>query len=132
MNSPRLRPRFAPVPVKVRHDGWTAERQVRFIDRLAVTRSVVRACNAVGMSTASAYKLRRHPQASAFAEAWAIACDASPRRMRVHRGPPKVGEMEKVKGPPVSPGRSSQGSQSLQTLERLLARLRGTDLRSHP
>lgn len=28
---------FTPVPVKLRHDGWTSERQRGFIDRLILT-----------------------------------------------------------------------------------------------
>ena len=45
-------PAFAPVPRKYRHDGWTPERQVAFIEALADTGSVTRAAGMVSMSTA--------------------------------------------------------------------------------
>jgi hypothetical protein len=35
---------FTPVPVRPRHDGWTAERQIAFIEKLADTNSISAAC----------------------------------------------------------------------------------------
>ena len=61
---------FAPVPVKPRRDGWTPERQVAFILRLALLGGVAAAAKAVGMSRESAYRLRQHPGAASFAAAW--------------------------------------------------------------
>ncbi len=53
---------------KIRRDGWTAERQLRFLDALGRTRSVSRAAASVGMSRESAYRLRgRNPL---FAALW--------------------------------------------------------------
>ena len=43
-------PPFLPVPLRARADGWTPERQARFIGLLAETGSVVEAARAVGMS----------------------------------------------------------------------------------
>ncbi|HEX8654941.1 MAG TPA: hypothetical protein VF693_06950 [Allosphingosinicella sp.] len=61
---------FDPVPVKARHDGWTAERQRRFIDLLVITGCVSRSARALGMSPQGAHMLRRHPRAASFNQAW--------------------------------------------------------------
>lgn len=63
-------PAFTPVPVRARKDGWFPERQRVFIARLAATRCVHRAAEAVGMSRESAYRLRARPGAESFAAAW--------------------------------------------------------------
>jgi len=70
----RLRvPPFYPVPVRTRRDGWTIERQADFLGLLAETGSVIGACEAVGMSRKSAYRLRALPGAESFAAAWDAA-----------------------------------------------------------
>lgn len=67
-------PPFTPVPRQyVRHDGWTPERQIAFIEALADTGSVEAACKAVDMSQAGAYNLRRQPGAESFRKAWQAA-----------------------------------------------------------
>lgn len=66
-------PPFSPAVLTHRHDGWTAERQQRFINVLATTGSVVRAAQAVAMSPRSAHRLRRHPMAGEFRAAWDAA-----------------------------------------------------------
>lgn len=64
-------PCFVPAPlVRVRRDGWTADRQRRFIAALAQSGDVAKAARAVGMSAQSAYNLRRRPGAEGFATAW--------------------------------------------------------------
>lgn len=64
-------PDFTPVPLtRHRHDGWTSERQRGFIAALARTGVVAQAARSVGMSSASAYNLRRRPHAESFALAW--------------------------------------------------------------
>ncbi len=68
-------PDFAPVPVAPRHDGWTPERQIAFIEALAQSACVAEAAAAVGMSRASAYALRARPDAAAFRSAWDFALD---------------------------------------------------------
>lgn len=68
-------------PVRTRLDGWTPQRQHDFIEALADTGSVARAALAVGMSRESAYRLRRRPDARAFAEAWHAAQDIATRRL---------------------------------------------------
>jgi hypothetical protein len=66
-------PAGALVPVNSRHDGWTPVKQRAFIETLADTGSVTAAAGAVGMSPASAYRLRRRTDARAFDAAWEAA-----------------------------------------------------------
>lgn len=67
-------PAFTPVPRQSqRHDGWTPERQLAFIEALADTGSVEAACKAVDMSQPGAYQLRRQPGAESFRAAWQAA-----------------------------------------------------------
>jgi hypothetical protein len=65
-----------PVPEPCRRDGWTADRQLGFLENLARTRSVSAAAAAVGMSRESAYRLRRRDPAGLFAAAWDRAMGA--------------------------------------------------------
>ena len=64
-----------------RHDGWTEDRQRRFIEALADTGSVAAACKAVNMSTVGAYYLRRQRGAESFRKAWAAAIDLGVQRI---------------------------------------------------
>lgn len=66
---------FAPAPGRVRHDGWTPDRQRRFLLMLRETGVVAAAARAVGCSYQSGYKLRRQPGAVEFAAAWDRALD---------------------------------------------------------
>jgi len=68
---------FTPVPVRPRHDGWTAERQMAFIEVLAETGIVEEACRRVGMSRTSADNLRHRPEGVHFRRAWEAAIDYS-------------------------------------------------------
>jgi hypothetical protein len=68
---------FTPVPVRPRHDGWTAERQIAFIEALAETACVDEACRRVGVARQSAYRLRLHESAAQFRRAWDAALDDS-------------------------------------------------------
>ncbi|WP_305096731.1 hypothetical protein [Croceibacterium aestuarii] len=78
----RLRvPAFYPVPVRTRRDGWTIERQADFLGLLAETGSVIGACEAVGMSRKSAYRLRALPGAESFAAAWDAALGMPSRKV---------------------------------------------------
>jgi hypothetical protein len=65
--------RWVPVRRRPRLDGWTEEKQRRFIEVLADTGLVSAAAKAVGMSRESAYRLRRSPHGAAFARAWDAA-----------------------------------------------------------
>lgn len=60
-------------PTRHRDDGWTAERQRAFLERLAESGSVSEAARSVGMSRESAYALRRRGDARAFVQAWDAA-----------------------------------------------------------
>ena len=66
---------FEPVPVRPRHDGWSADKQIAFIEALAATKCVDEACRRVGMSDTSAYQLRNRACGAAFRKAWDIALD---------------------------------------------------------
>ena len=65
--------RWVPVRRKPRLDGWTEEKQRRFIETLADTGLVTAAAKAVGMSRESAHRLRRAAHGAAFARAWDAA-----------------------------------------------------------
>lgn len=65
--------RWVPVCRVPRYDGWTEEKQRRFIETLADTGLVNVACKAVGMSRESAYRLRRSAHGVAFGRAWDAA-----------------------------------------------------------
>jgi hypothetical protein len=100
----------SPKSPKIRRDGWTPERQLRFLDTLARTRSVTRAARAAGMSRESAYRLRRRKDGALFAAAWDRALEGhklgslSPRRRlstrQISRGnPSKVTKSMKCMNP---------------------------------
>jgi hypothetical protein len=63
---------------KIRADGWTAGRQLRFLGALADTRSVSKAADAAGMSRESAYRLRGRREGVLFAALWDEALAARP------------------------------------------------------
>lgn len=80
--APRVPP-FYPVPTRSRRDGWTVQRQADFLGYLAETGSVMGACEAVGMSRNSAYRLRARRGAESFAAAWDAALGAPVRKVTV-------------------------------------------------
>ena len=61
---------YTPVALRTRSDGWTAARQREFLCVLAETGSISTACMKAGVSSRSAYRLRTHPDAAAFAAGW--------------------------------------------------------------
>jgi hypothetical protein len=65
-----LSPFVSPDPA-TRRDGWSPERKLRFLDRLAARGNVRAASAAVGMSREAAYTLRRRDPL--FARGWAAA-----------------------------------------------------------
>jgi hypothetical protein len=69
------RPESRSAPRKTRRDGWTAERQLTFLDMLWQTRSITKAARAAGMSRESAYRLRA--RAELFTALWDRACAIS-------------------------------------------------------
>jgi hypothetical protein len=75
---------FEPVPVRHRHDGWTAEKQIAFIEALVATTCVDEACRRVGMSDTSAYELRNRCCGASFRRAWDIALELQLDRVEQH------------------------------------------------
>jgi hypothetical protein len=64
---------LVPVARAARHDGWTPERQVAFLNALATHHNVSAAARSVGMSRSSAYKLRARLKGEPFDMAWGAA-----------------------------------------------------------
>jgi hypothetical protein len=83
---------------KVRRDGWTAERQLRFLDALSRTRSVAGAAASAGMSREGAYRLRNRMEGSLFALLWdrALTPESAPRE--VHIGALSDGQLARLLG----------------------------------
>jgi hypothetical protein len=66
-------PEFEIAPTRKRHAGWTAERQRKFIEHLALTGNVGEACAVVGVASSSAYRLKNKAGAESFSRAWDAA-----------------------------------------------------------
>ncbi|MFZ3485703.1 hypothetical protein [Sphingomonas sp. 3-13AW] len=67
-------PAHAPAAqARFRHDGWTPERQRRFLESIADGLTVEDGCAVVGLSVASAYALRRRAAGAGFALGWHAA-----------------------------------------------------------
>jgi len=82
----------------IRRDGWTPERQLRFLDALASTRSIAKAAACAGMSRESAYRLRERRDGALFALLWdrILAPEALPRE--VHTRPLTDGQLARLLG----------------------------------
>jgi hypothetical protein len=91
-----MSPSDSPRPPKIRRDGWTAERQLRFLDALARTRNVGNASTAAGMSRESAYRLRERRDGALFALLWDRILE--PRRGEVHTQPLADGRIMRLLG----------------------------------
>ncbi|RHW17793.1 hypothetical protein D1610_09680 [Sphingomonas gilva] len=72
---------FDPVPTRQRHDGWTPDKQVDFIEALAETGCVDHAARAVAMSPTAAYRLRARADAQSFRAAWDHALEYAVSRL---------------------------------------------------
>lgn len=79
--APVAPPGFTPAPTRKRNAGWTAERQCKCIEHLALTGCVGEACAIVGVASSSAYRLRNKAGAESFARAWDAALSLSPTRL---------------------------------------------------
>src|SRR4051794_21996880 len=66
-------PDFDPAPTRNQKAGWTAERQRKFIEHLALTGHAGEAAALVGLSSSSAYRLANKAGAESFARAWDAA-----------------------------------------------------------
>lgn len=63
-----------PAPARApRADGWTPERQRKFLEMLAEGHTITNICYALGMSVTSAYALRRSARGATFALGWQAA-----------------------------------------------------------
>lgn len=71
---------FTPVPLRVRRDGWTPERQRRFVDLLASGCGPSEAAQAVGKTKQTAFALRVRPGAEGFCAAWDAAVEYARQR----------------------------------------------------
>ena len=69
----------------IRRDGWTIDRQLRFLDALRRNRNVAGAARSAGMSRESAYRLRNRPENALLAALWDRAL-ASPPPTRTSSG----------------------------------------------
>ena len=83
-------------PQRCRRDGWTAERQLHFLDALARTRNVGNAATAAGLSRESAYRLRERRDGALFALLWDRILE--PRRGEVHTQPLADGRIMRLLG----------------------------------
>ena len=84
--------RFDPVPVRARHDGWSANDQRRFILKLSRGHLVDEACRDLGHTRQSAYLLRRRTGARSFARAWdhALVMGRAAMRARARQASPDL------------------------------------------
>jgi hypothetical protein len=74
---------FTPVATaRNRSDGWTPDRQRRFIAALAEHGGVAAAARSVGMTRQTANRLRKRPGAESFARAWDAAVEEGRLRAR--------------------------------------------------
>jgi len=76
---------FTPVPVRHRRDGWTPERQRRYVAAVFETGHNGKAARAVGMTEQGAARLRRRPDAISFARACQAAYLGARRRWALAR-----------------------------------------------
>ncbi|WP_445193819.1 hypothetical protein ACT009_08065 [Sphingomonas sp. Tas61C01] len=72
---------YVPAILAHRANGWTADRQRRFLTILAETGSVSLAADDTGIAPRSAYRLRAHPAGKTFSEAWDAALLSSTGRL---------------------------------------------------
>src|SRR5205085_10774355 len=78
MNEPKPIISVESVPARrIRHDGWTVERQEKFLKALAACGCIIDSCRSVGMSRQSANTLYNHPAAVGFRRAFDAALDSA-------------------------------------------------------
>jgi hypothetical protein len=73
---------FIPIELRPRHDGFTPDRQVAFLDALAESGCVEDACRSTGVSRSGAYAFRNRYEARRFRCAWDAALDVGIQRLR--------------------------------------------------
>jgi hypothetical protein len=85
---------FTPVRLRARGDGWSAERQRRFVAALAATGHAGKAAGLVGMSQQTAARLRHRKDAESFAR----ACCAAYSMFKVFRRMKAAARAKAAKG----------------------------------
>ena len=85
-------------PRKTRSDGWTPERQLRFLGALASTNSVASAAALAGMSREGAYRLRKRSEGTLFALLWDRALAPELVTRQVHNRPLADGQIMRLLG----------------------------------
>lgn len=81
-----------------RSNGWTAERQLRFLDVLAESRSVSAAAAFAGLSRESAYRLRNRSDGRLFALLWDRLLEPAIFPTEVHTSEATTAEIMRVLG----------------------------------
>ncbi len=97
--------RFTPVPVRARHDGWTPDRQFRFVLAIARGAGPGEAARSVGLSRQTAHALRRKPGAGSFAAAWDAAADFADQAAAGRAQPAGASGLERIMVPRYYRGR---------------------------
>jgi hypothetical protein len=93
-----MSPPDSPAQCKIRCDGWTPDRQLRFLDALVSTRSVANAAAFAGMSREGAYRLRNRSEGTLFALLWNRAFAPERTSREVHTAPPTDGQIMRLLG----------------------------------
>jgi hypothetical protein len=88
----------SPKPPKIRRDGWTPERQLRFLHALASTRSIAKAAAFAGMSRESAYRLRERRDGLLFGALWDRFLAPRPHPSEVHMESMTDGQIARLLG----------------------------------
>jgi hypothetical protein len=83
---------------RIRRDGWTPERQLRFLQALAGTRSIAKAAASAGMSRESAYRLRNRRDGVLFGLLWDHVLAPEPPRREVHSERLTDGQLARLLG----------------------------------
>jgi hypothetical protein len=86
-------------PPKFRRDGWTPERQLRFLGAVSEGESVANAAAFAGMSRESAYRLRNRPDGALFGALWdRVFADRAANAAEVHSRPLTGGRLARLIG----------------------------------
>lgn len=105
---------FTPVRLRARIDGWTPERQRRFVAGIALTGRADYAATLCGLSVQSAARVRRRPDAASFDAACCAAMTLAKRLRRARA----AGRLEVSKGGPGFGPWGSENSAKAETSAR--------------
>jgi hypothetical protein len=88
----------SPKPRKTRRDGWTAERQLCFLDALVITRNIAQAAAFAGMSREGAHRLRNRREGALFGLLWDRILAPTASSAEVHTGTLTEGQLARLLG----------------------------------